>query len=172
MSTPLFTSLSSQRIAGCIARARKLVCYAAPGLHEEAAAALTALKSATPAIAITVSLDFDERTLRMGYGSLAAVEQLRASGIEPTHSPGFRSAVLIVDDEGWVFTPTALYLETEPQSDETPNAIRLTAEQVKEILLRLSPAAREEAIANASTPSPATARNRRHTCGRNWRDAG
>lgn len=155
MSAPLFTSLSSQRLAACIARARKRVCYAVPGIHEAAAAALVALKSAQPGIAITVSLDFDERTLRMGYGSISAVETLRTVGIEPAHSPGFRSAVLIVDDDGWVFTPTALYLEPEPQSEETPNAIRLTAEQVREILLRLSPAAREEAIAAASTPEEA-----------------
>lgn len=38
MSTPLFTTLSSKSIAACIARASKRVCYAAPGLHEAAAA--------------------------------------------------------------------------------------------------------------------------------------
>lgn len=155
MTPPLFTALSARRMSGLIRAARQRVCYAAPGLHEETADALVALKLATPAIAIAVSLDFDERTLRIGYGSLAAVEKLRAAGIEPTHSPGFRSAVLIVDDAGWVFTPTALYLEPEPQSDETPNAIRLTSGQVREILLRLSPAARAEAIAAAGTPEEA-----------------
>lgn len=155
MSTSLFTSLSSLRIAALVTRGCKRVCYAAPGIHEEAAAALATLKSAQPDIAIAVSLDFDEHTLRMGYGSLTAVEKLRAAGIQPMHSPGFRSAVLIVDDAGWVFTPTALYLEAEPQSDETPNAIRLSAGQVKELLLRLSPAARAEAIAQAETPAEA-----------------
>lgn len=152
MSTSLFTSLSSLRIAALVTRGCKRVCYAAPGIHEEAAAAFATLKFAQPDIAITVSLDFDEHTLRMGYGSLTAVEKLRAAGIQPMHSPGFRSAVLIVDDAGWVFTPTALYLEAEPQSDETPNAIRLTSGQVKELLLRLCPAARAEAIAQAETP--------------------
>lgn len=155
MNTPLFTSLSAPRIAACIARAHRIVCYAAPGIHDEPALALTTLKSDRPNVSITVSLDFDERTLRMGYGTLAAVGQLRASGIEPTHSPGFRSAVLIVDDEGWVFTPTALYLEVDPQSDETPNAIRITPTQIHEILVRLSPVARQAAIMAASTPAEA-----------------
>lgn len=127
------------------------VCYAAPGIHHEPAASLVELRAKRPAAGITVSLDFDERTLRMGYGTLSAVEALQSAGIEPTYSPGFRSAVLIVDDAGWVFTPTALYLEAEPQSDETPNAIRLTSGQVKELLLRLCPAARAEAIAQAET---------------------
>jgi hypothetical protein len=101
---------------------------------------------------ITVFLDIDEHTLRMGYGSLTALEALRNAGIHPMHSAGFRSAVLIVDTEGWVFTPTALYLEAEPHSDATPNAVRLTETQVNEMLIRLCPKAREEAIYNATTP--------------------
>lgn len=141
----------AHRIRAC----QKRVCYAAPGIQDEPAAALVELKTRHHPINISVSLDFDERTLRMGYGSLSAVESLRDAGIEPTHSPGFRSAILIVDDEGWVFTPTALYLEAEPQSDETPNGVSLTAGQVREILIRLSPAAREEAIATATTPEEA-----------------
>jgi hypothetical protein len=149
----LFSALSSQSIAGYINCAQKLVCYVAPGIHDESAKALVALKINKPNVAISVSLDFDEHTLRMGYGSFSAVKLLKDANLIPTHSAGFRSAILIVDNQGWVFTPTSLYLEAEPQSDETPNAIRLTAEQVKEILLRLSPAAREEAI--AATPAEA-----------------
>jgi hypothetical protein len=155
MNTHLLTALSSRHIAAVVRGARHRVCYVAPGIQDEPAAALAELKSNHAAICITVSLDFDERTLRMGYGTLAAVETLQYAGIEPTHSPGFRSAVLIVDDAGWVFTPTALYLEAEPQSAETPNAIRLTSGQVQELLLRLCPAARAEAIANAETPEEA-----------------
>lgn len=150
---PLLTALSSRQIATLIHAAKQRVCYAAPGIQDEPADALAELKAKPCPISITVSLDFDERTLRMGYGTLSAVETLQSVGIEPTHSPGFRSAVLIVDDAGWVFTPTALYLEAEPQSDETPNAIRLTSGQVKELLLRFCPAARAEAIAQAETPA-------------------
>lgn len=80
----------------------------------------------------------------MGYGSLNAVEALRDAGIKPFHSPGFRSAILIVDEEGWSYTPTARYLEAEPQSDETPNAIRLNQEQATALLLRISPTAHAE----------------------------
>lgn len=151
-STGILTALSSRSIAAWVQQTKCRVVYAAPGIHPEPAEALAELASRLPTASITISIDFDERTLRMGYGTLAAVEKLRQAGIEPTHSSGFRSAVLIVDDTGWVFTPTALYLEAEPQSDETPNAIRLTAGQVKDLLLRLCPAAREEAIANAESP--------------------
>lgn len=155
MSSPLFTALSARTIAGFIQSAHYRVCYAAPGIHAQPAEALVAVKARNPEIQVTISLDFDEHTLRMGYGSLEAVLLLRNAGILPTHSPGFRSAVIIVDDDGWVFTPTALYLEAEPQSAETANAIRLTQDQVREVLLRLSPLARQEAIATSASPAEA-----------------
>jgi hypothetical protein len=63
--------------------------------------------------------------------------------------------VLIVDNNGWVFAPTALYLEAEPQTDETPNALRLTDPQIREVLIRLSPAAKRKAVTDAETPSEA-----------------
>lgn len=152
MSMACFTSLSSQRIATIIRQALRRVCYVAPGMHDAPAAALVAVKAANPALDITVSVDFSEETLRLGYGSLSAVAMLRGAGIGVTHSPGFRSAVLIVDDGGWIFTPTALYLETDPQSDETPNAIRMTLGQMEEVLVHLSPVALREAMSAAGTP--------------------
>ena len=147
----LFLALSSRRIAGLIRQATKHVCYAAPGIQSEVAAALVELKQKSPDVSITINLDFDEKTLRMGYGSLEAVETLRANGIDPVHFAGFRSSILLVDRDGWVFTPTALYLESEPHSDETPNALRLSSDQVRELFMRLSPPARTEAIELAVT---------------------
>jgi len=156
MTHALLTSLSDRKAATLVSRAQNRVVYAAPGIHAGTAAALVELKNNRAGVSITVSLDFDERTLRMGYGTLAAVDKLREADIDITHSPGFRAAILIVDDEGWSFTPTALYLEVEPQSDETPNAIRLSNGQVRELLLRLCPSAREQAIAAAASPGEAS----------------
>lgn len=115
------------------------------------------LVSRQPSLSITISLDFDEHTLRMGYGTLEAVEVLTKAGITPTHSPGFRSGILIVDDRGWIFTPIALYLEAESQTDETPNAVELTNAQVKALVIRLSPSAQKEAIEQAESPTEAQA---------------
>jgi hypothetical protein len=148
----LFTHLSSPRIAALIRTARKRVCYAAPGIQLVTAQAVAELAKRLPADELTISLDFNESSLRMGYGSLEAVKLLASAGIEVRNSPGLRSAFLIVDSAGWVFTPTALYMEPEPQSDETPNALALAPEQISEVLLRVSSTAREEAIALASTP--------------------
>lgn len=153
MSIPsLFTDLSSNRIAGLIRSATSRVVYAAPGIQSGPATALMELKSKLLTPELTVSLDFDERTLRMGYGSLEAVEMLRTAGVPLTHFPGFRSGILIVDKRGWVFTPIAHYLEDEPQSDETPNAIELSPAQVEAFAIRFSLVSRQEAIKVASTP--------------------
>lgn len=156
MSTAsILSALSSRRIATLIASAKHRVIYAAPGIQIEAAAELAERAGNPGPCSLTVSLDFDEHTLRMGYGSLEAVEALRKAGIEPTQSSGFRSGILIVDERGWVFTPTALYLEKEPQSDETPNAIELSRSQVTALAIRLSPAAHKEAVEQAATPEEA-----------------
>ena len=154
---PILTALSSRSIAAGVREAQRRVVYAAPGIHPQPAAALAELVSRLPLSSITISLDFDEHTLRMGYGTLDAVEALSKAGLIPTHSPGFRSGILIVDDRGWIFTPTALYLEAEPQSDETPNAVELSPAQVKALAIRLSPAAKKEAIEQAETPAEAQA---------------
>jgi hypothetical protein len=149
---PLFSALSSIQIAKLMRSATNRVVYAAPGIQDLPAAALVEQARSLLSPELTISLDFDERTLRMGYGSLAAVELLRGAGIEVKHAPGFRSGILIVDDRGWVFTPVAHYLEEEPQGDETPNAIELSRRQVEAFAVRFSPLSRQEAIDTAPTP--------------------
>ena len=146
---PLFSALHSRSLAKRIRQAEYRVIYAAPGIQEEPASALAEFAKQGPSAEIVVSLDIDENTLRMGYGSTQAVDILLRAGITPTHSPGFRCGIFIVDDCGWVFTPTALYLEAEPQSEETPNAIRLTAEQMENLLVRLSIDSRMQAFEDA-----------------------
>lgn len=65
---PLLSALSDARIAKVILTATRRVVYAAPGIQEQPANALmVVIKKETPPY-LTVSLDFDERTLRMGYG--------------------------------------------------------------------------------------------------------
>jgi hypothetical protein len=147
----LFWYLSSAVMAKLIGNAHTRVCYVAPGIQDAAAAALCSAVASNPNLRISVSLNFSEGSFRMGYGSLEAVRRLKNSGIKVVNSPGLRAAVLIVDDNGWVFTPTALYLEPEPHSEETPNAIRLTRDQINEVVLRISSKEKEAAIAEAPT---------------------
>jgi hypothetical protein len=149
---PLFSTLTSGDIARFIESAKKSVCYAAPGVQDEVARALLIVMARTGPEMLTVSLDFDERVLRMGYGSLPAVARLREAGVAVRSAPGLRMAMVIVDDAGYLFTPTPLYLEAEPARGAAPNAMRMSREQVAEALARLSPAAKAIAKAQAATP--------------------
>lgn len=151
MSDSLFCHLSSRRIADFIDGSKGPICFVAPGVHQEPAAALVRAGQRLGPELVTVWVDFDERVLRMGYGSIEAVKALRQAGIMVHHAPALRNAMIIAGREGYTFTPTPLYLEAEP-GEGVRNALRLTGEQVAEALARLTPAAR--AVAMSITTSP------------------
>jgi hypothetical protein len=87
----------------------------------------------------------------MRFKDLSAVEILRDAGIIVNSTPGLRTGLVIVDDQGYIFTPTALYLEAEQGGIEAPNALRLSRDQATEAQARLSPAAKAIAVARANT---------------------
>lgn len=151
-SDALFCTLASADVARFIESAGQSVCYAAPGIQDDVARALLAVVARVGPEMLTVCLDFDERVMRMGYGSFDAVARLRAAGIVVRSAPGLRMALVVADDTGYLFTPTPLYLETEPPPGAAPNAMRMSGEQVAEALARLSPAAKAIAVAQATTP--------------------
>jgi len=148
----LFCSLSSVHIAEMVRTAQHAVCYAGPGIQPDVAQAMAETAQRLGPEMMTVSVDFDDRVMRMGYGDVGAVKLLLESGIAVQSSPGLRTALVIVDNEGYIFTPTALYLEAEPTGGVSSNAVRMSREQVAQALARLSPAAKAIAVAQADTP--------------------
>ena len=148
----LFCSLSPDRIADLVRSAQHAVCYAAPGIQLDLAQAMVETAGRLGKEMLTVSLDFDDRVMRMGYGDIGAVTLLLDAGISVNSSPGLRTALVVVDNEGYIFTPTALYLEAEPSDGAAFNAMRMSGEQVSQALARLSPAAKAIAVAQAKTP--------------------
>ena len=151
MSEPLFRSLDSSALARLILGAQRSVCFAAPGIQREPAGALVAVARRIGPELITICLDFEERVMRMGFGELRAVNILRDAGIEVRSTSGLRTGLLVVDDDGYIFTPTALYLEAEGRTSDAPNAMRLSRGQATEALARLSPAAKAIAMVLAKT---------------------
>ena len=103
----LFSTLDSTRIAEMILGAEQFVCYAGPGIQIDPARAMVKVVNRLGPEDITVCLDFDERVARMGYGDVEAVDLLRAAQIQVRDAPGLRTALILVDDEGYIFTPTA-----------------------------------------------------------------
>jgi hypothetical protein len=146
-----FQAFTSTNMATLFAKAERTICYAGPGIQRPAADALIAAAARIGPDLITVCLDFDERVLRMGFGDLEAVKALKAAGINVTTTPGLRMGLVVADDVGFSFTPTALYLEAEDQSSQMMNAMRLSPDQAREALARLSPAAKAAAVVLAPT---------------------
>lgn len=151
MSEPLFLSLHSIEVAKLIRSARRSVCFVAPGILYEPAKAMAEVAARIGSELVTVCLDFDEKVMRMGFGEMEAVNTLRDANIEVRSVPGLRTGLVIVDGEGYIFTPTALYLEADGRPTDAPNAMRLSGKQAKEVLARLSPVAKIIAIAHADT---------------------
>ena len=131
MSTDaLFCSLTPSRLADLVRSAQQAVCYAGPGIQLDLAQAMVEVAGRVGKEMLTVSLDFDDRVMRMGYGNVDAVKLLLDAGIAVQSSPGLRTALVVVDNEGYIFTPTALYLEAEPTDGAASNAVRMSGEQV------------------------------------------
>ena len=151
ISENLFFNLSSKKIAEQIRKAQFSVCFAGPGIQLGPAQALAEKKDDLKGM-ITVCLDVDERSIRMGYGDIDAIDCLRTAGIKVRNLPGLRTAFFFVDNEGFMFTPTALYLETE-DNESIPNAIKLSQNQILDIQGRISPEGKAIAELIAGGPS-------------------
>ena len=152
MSSQVFTSMSGTKMAALICRANQRVAVASPGVRSDCVAALTEAVARLGQDAVTVITDCDEEVFRLGYGDIAAVKALREAGVEVRQSSGLRIGILVCDDRAWAFAPTALYVQPEIHSDETPNAVELRATDVDRIIWRLSPEARK---ADKHRPLPA-----------------
>ena len=131
----LYCLLTSAKMAELIRGAEQRVCFVGPGLQKEPALAMTSVANQIGLHRLAVSVDFNERVFRMGWGDVDAVKILRDAGIRVGDSRGLRSGLLIVDDSGFSYTPNAYLLESE--SGPRLNALRLSPRQTREIANRL-----------------------------------
>jgi hypothetical protein len=141
-----FTYLDTFKINQLIESATESVIYAAPGVRPEVAGALIQASEDLSEGMVTVCLDVCEQSIRMGFGDFEAVSNLD-DFVVINNIPNLRFALIIVDGQGYSFSPTALYLESEQSTSLGFNAIKLTEQQVQEATTRLSPAAKAIALA-------------------------
>lgn len=147
-----FQQINSKELQKLISGTKGSLCYAAPGIQVGPATSIVDLSKRIGCECILVFLDVDESVLRMGYGDIEAITSLEQAGIVVQDISGLRNGLIISDDIGYSYTPTALFLEREAKKDEALNAIRLLPAQIREALARLSPASKAVAIAQAETP--------------------
>jgi len=129
-----------------IPAAKRRLILAAPGMRGIVADAIVVKSRESNAINIKIILDTSEEVCRLGYGDLEAITTLRDNGIKLCQSPGLRIGILICDDDAWIFTPTALYIQSEAQSAETPNATHVDSTVAQALAMRLSEQERDKAF--------------------------
>ncbi len=141
-----FTALSSKKMANIITNSTKRIAVVAPGIQDEVADALIAIADRRGVANIDLVIDFSEDVFRLGYGSINAINKLKEYGFDIRNHSGLRIGLLICDDNAWTFSPVALYIETEKDEDDLPNAVELTQYEASRLLLTVSESARKEII--------------------------
>lgn len=97
---------------------------------------------------LILCLDVSEHAMRLGYGDMESLKKLKQFGMVIQHIENLRFGLIVIDGNGFSFTPNALFLESESAHSAGINALKLTSDQVQEALVRLSPAARAIYIAS------------------------
>ena len=153
-SNVFFTGLSNQSIAEIISNAHESVILAGPGVQPIVADALLYCAQRIGKENLILCLDVSEHAMRLGYGDVESLKKLKQFGMVIQHIDNLRFGLIVVDGNGFSFTPNALFLESESAHSAGINALRLTSDQVQEALVRLSPAARAIYIASNSEIQP------------------
>jgi hypothetical protein len=134
-----FLGLKVERICEEINSAKRRVIYVAPGIRKTVSEAIIKTLTRLGPDSITVIVDCDEETCRLGYGDIEAIKLLTSKGVTVRQSKGLRFGLLICDDRGWSFSPVALYVENDTQSVETANATVLVPEQIEALVAAVCP---------------------------------
>ncbi|MFH1737956.1 MAG: hypothetical protein ABIH23_03025 [bacterium] len=134
----IFTAITSAKISEIIEHAQRRVAYAAPGIHNAISDTLIRLVSSGPRVDVQVILDPDPEVCRIGYGDIQSVEKLLQHGIPIQKAPGLRIGVLVVDDEGWIFSSSPLAIEKDREKSE-PNAIQVSADHAETLIQAIAP---------------------------------
>jgi len=142
----VFSALSSKKIANLIQGSQHRIALVAPSIQDEVADAIISVVNRRGPDNIDLVIDFSEDVFRLGYGSINAINKLKAINFNIRNHAGLRIGLFVCDDKAWAFSPVALYIETEKEEDDLPNAIALSPEEANHILLRVSESARKEVI--------------------------
>ena len=130
----IFLNIKPKHLIEFIHSARHRVIYVAPGVDIEIASALINTTRKLGGDNVLIALDVSENVLRFGYGDISGITLLKEQSVSIKDIGGLRIGILIHDNEGLVFTPTPLVIETNKTGRARFNAVSTTPEQVKDIL--------------------------------------
>jgi hypothetical protein len=121
------TIADDSNLVALIQTATRRLVFLAPAVSTPVAKALLTCLEHLGADAVTITLDVDAETYRLGYGDPAVLDVLyeatRRGGNPLRRQEGLRIGVVISDDLMIAFAPTPLLIEAGPQQAQRPNAI-------------------------------------------------
>lgn len=136
--TKTFTFINHQLIAQIIQSADKHIVYAAPGIAETVAQAIEQFSRKSEKVSLRVVVDTDAEAIRLGFGDFSGINFLTEKKIEIRQAKGLRIAVLIADENAWIYSPTPEIIFEQPTA-ATSNAIRVNKDFALEILQSIAP---------------------------------
>lgn len=119
-----------------IQNAKKRIVYLAPSISKVLAEAIVAKKSNVSVIEIII--DSDPEVFRLGYGEIGGIESFVKAGITVRKTSPLRIGVLIVDEQAWIFSSTALIIEEEP-NENTLNSVAVNHSQAQALINSILP---------------------------------
>lgn len=127
----LFTIASDKTLCAMIQYAQDKLIIVAPGLSQDVASAVAdRIKRDDGPTMLSIIIDIDPEVYRLGYGDMRSIDILR-NALELRNEQiqiqkGVRIGLIVADTEILAFAPTPRYIESGSNSQDKPNAIRIT----------------------------------------------
>ena len=122
-----FTVADDPSLVALIRQAQRRLGFLAPAVSQAVAQALIDSLEKLGPEAVTITLDVDAETYRLGYGEPSTLEALyettRRLGKPLRRQVGVRIGVVVSDDLMMVYAPTPLLIEAGPKQETCPNAV-------------------------------------------------
>jgi hypothetical protein len=133
-----FTFINNERLCSIIETASQHVLYAAPSIDESAARSIISFHKRTSGAPLRVIVEANAEAFRLGFGEQVGLRLLVDELIDIRRATGLRIAVLVADENAWVYSPTPEIIFEQPTSNIS-NAIQVSVEFAEQILLSIAP---------------------------------
>lgn len=134
----VFTFINNNELISIIDAAHRHIIYAAPSIAESVANAIFHFTEKNPDAAVRLIIDANAESFRLGFGDHAGLKMLAEKRFDIRCAPGLRIAVLIADEEAWVYSPTPEVIFEQPDA-KINNAVKVNVEFAKQILFSVAP---------------------------------
>ena len=111
-----FTFINNQKLCEIIESAERHIVYAAPSIANSVAESLCEFASRIEDSSLRVIIDADPEPFRLGFGDHKGLKLLAGNGVDVRRAEGLRIAVLLVDKNAWVYSPTPEIIFEQPSS--------------------------------------------------------